>query len=201
MDEVDGMGAGDRSGMSELIQMIKGSLVPIICICNDRQDSKIRSLVPYCLDLKYRRPTKNMIAKRAVEIGQKEGIAIEMNAAEAIVESCGSDIRQVLNLLQMWSSKQPKGHCSTDNRTSTITYKEIKDRQNEITKDDILRLSIFDATKIIIEGPRNVPKNDWKSANESLYRRCDAFFIVNNLLCELDFNFPLSISLQFTSCI
>jgi replication factor C subunit 1 len=32
------MGAGDRSGMSELIQMIKGSLVPIICICNDRQD-------------------------------------------------------------------------------------------------------------------------------------------------------------------
>jgi replication factor C subunit 1 len=98
------MGAGDRSGMSELIQMIKGSLVPIICICNDRQDPKIRTLASYCLDLKYRRPTKNMIARRAVEIGQKEGIGIEVNAAEAIVESCGNDIRQVLNLLQMWSS-------------------------------------------------------------------------------------------------
>ncbi len=36
MDEVDGMGAGDRSGMSELIQMIKKSKVPIVskvCIC------------------------------------------------------------------------------------------------------------------------------------------------------------------------
>jgi len=32
MDEVDGMGAGDRSGMSELIQMIKKSKVPIVSI-------------------------------------------------------------------------------------------------------------------------------------------------------------------------
>ena len=43
MDEVDGMGAGDRSGMAELIQMIKKSKVPIICICNDRQSTKILS--------------------------------------------------------------------------------------------------------------------------------------------------------------
>lgn len=178
MDEVDGMGAGDRSGMSELIQMIKGSLVPIICICNDRQDPKIRTLASYCLDLKYRRPTKNMIAKRAVEIGQNEGITIEMNAAEAIAESCGNDIRQVLNLLQMWSSNRSKDQQTTTTTSSTITYKEIKERQQEVIKDDILRLSIFDATKIIVEGPRNVIKNDWKSANESLFRRCDAFFMV-----------------------
>ena len=32
MDEVDGMGAGDRSGMSELIQMIKKSKVPIVSV-------------------------------------------------------------------------------------------------------------------------------------------------------------------------
>lgn len=32
MDEVDGMGAGDRSGMSELIQMIKHSKVPIVSL-------------------------------------------------------------------------------------------------------------------------------------------------------------------------
>ena len=30
MDEVDGMGAGDRSGMSELLLMIKKSKVPIV---------------------------------------------------------------------------------------------------------------------------------------------------------------------------
>jgi replication factor C subunit 1 len=36
MDEVDGMSAGDRGGITELIQIIKNSKIPIICICNDR---------------------------------------------------------------------------------------------------------------------------------------------------------------------
>jgi len=176
MDEVDGMGAGDRSGISELIKMIKESLVPIICICNDRQSPKIRSLVSYCLDLKYRRPTKSMIAKRAVEIGREEGMMVELNAAEAVAESCGNDIRQVLNMLQMWSCKK------SDNRgqnggSADMTYKEVKDRQHEVNKDDVLRLSIFDATKIIIEGPRGVVKGDSKSAYESLSKRCEAFFM------------------------
>jgi hypothetical protein len=37
MDEVDGMGGSNRGGVAELILLIKGSRVPIICICNDRQ--------------------------------------------------------------------------------------------------------------------------------------------------------------------
>lgn len=36
MDEVDGMSSGDRGGVSAIIQMIKNSKIPIICICNDR---------------------------------------------------------------------------------------------------------------------------------------------------------------------
>ena len=99
MDEVDGMGAGDRSGMSELIKLIKTSKVPIICICNDRQSQKVRSLAGYCLDLRFKRPIKTVIARRAMRIGQDEGMKIEQNAAEAIAESCGNDIRQVLNCL------------------------------------------------------------------------------------------------------
>ena len=106
MDEVDGMGAGDRSGMSELIQMIKKSKTPIICICNDRQSQKLKSLLPYCMDLKYSRPNKNSLANRAMRIAQMEGLSVERNAAEAIAESCGNDVRQVLNLLQMWAQKK-----------------------------------------------------------------------------------------------
>uniref|UniRef100_A0A914V1T0 AAA+ ATPase domain-containing protein n=1 Tax=Plectus sambesii TaxID=2011161 RepID=A0A914V1T0_9BILA len=45
MDEVDGMsGNQDRAGIQELIAMIKSSKIPILCICNDRQAQKIRSL-------------------------------------------------------------------------------------------------------------------------------------------------------------
>ena len=36
MDEVDGVGAGDRGGIAALIKVIKSSKTPIICICNDR---------------------------------------------------------------------------------------------------------------------------------------------------------------------
>lgn len=54
MDEVDGMaGNEDRGGVAELINLIKHTKIPIICICNDRQHPKIRSLVHYCLDLRF----------------------------------------------------------------------------------------------------------------------------------------------------
>ena len=53
MDEVDGVGAGDRGGIAALIKVIKSSKTPIICICNDRQSQKLASLVNHCYDLKF----------------------------------------------------------------------------------------------------------------------------------------------------
>ena len=211
MDEVDGMGAGDRSGMSELIQMIKKSKVPIvskcvhvincvlllsihapqsyplllashvfyatsmvqICICNDRSSPKMKSLVPYCMDLKYSRPTKMVIAKRAVEIGRREGMNVEINAAEAMAESCGNDIRQVLNSLQMWSCNSK----TNTNNNNNLTYRELKERQYEINKDEVLRVSMFDACRTIVEGSRGLAGADAKAVTSSLMKRTDAYFV------------------------
>ncbi len=53
MDEVDGLGQGDRGGIAALIKIIKETKTPIICICNDRQDRKLMSLVNHCYDLKF----------------------------------------------------------------------------------------------------------------------------------------------------
>ncbi|VEU33706.1 unnamed protein product [Pseudo-nitzschia multistriata] len=173
MDEVDGMGGGDRSGISELIQMIKKSKTPIICICNDRQSQKIKSLLPYCMDLRYSRPTKNSLANRAVRIAEMEGLVVERNAAEAIAESCGNDVRQVLNLLQMWAQKK---HVGGENDNS-LTYKKLKDRGRSIQKDEMLRVSLFDAAKLIVEGPRDLQQADDKAKLDSLFKRLDAFFV------------------------
>lgn len=68
MDEVDGVGAGDKGGIRALIDVIKASKVPIICICNDRQNRKLASLVSHCYDLKFQRPTVNAIEKRISKI-------------------------------------------------------------------------------------------------------------------------------------
>ncbi len=173
MDEVDGMGAGDRNGMAELIKIIKSSRVPIICICNDRQSQKIRSLVPYCLDLRFRRPSKSVIANRAINVASKEGLLVERNAAEAIAESCGNDVRQVLNCLQMWASQ---------GNQDRMTYKALKDRENLINKDDILRVNIFDATKMIVEGRKGLNDADNRAQMDSFYKRNDAFFVDYSLM-------------------
>lgn len=54
MDEVDGMGGNaDRGGIAELIQFIRKTQIPIICICNDRNNQKIRNLANYCFDLRF----------------------------------------------------------------------------------------------------------------------------------------------------
>lgn len=36
MDEVDGMSSSDKGGIRSLIEIIKKTKIPIICICNDR---------------------------------------------------------------------------------------------------------------------------------------------------------------------
>lgn len=62
MDEVDGMaGNEDRGGIQELIALIKNTKIPIICLCNDRNHPKIRSLVNYCFDLRFNRPRVEQI--------------------------------------------------------------------------------------------------------------------------------------------
>lgn len=103
MDEVDGMSAGDRGGMNELIQLIKKTRIPIICICNDRNSQKVRSLSNYCMDLRFRRPDSRQIYPRISEICKKENISIGQNVLEQLVSSTHGDIRQILALLSNWS--------------------------------------------------------------------------------------------------
>jgi replication factor C subunit 1 len=62
MDEVDGMaGNEDRGGIAELIGLVKVSKIPIICICNDRQHPKIRSLANHVFDLRFMKPRVEQI--------------------------------------------------------------------------------------------------------------------------------------------
>ena len=81
--------------------IIKKTKIPIICIANDRQSQKLKSLVNYCYDLKFTKPDKRQISHRMLKICENEGLNCEMNALEYICESCGNDIRQCLNFIEM----------------------------------------------------------------------------------------------------
>ena len=114
-----------------------------------------------------------VIAKRAVEIGRREGMNVEINAAEAMAESCGNDIRQVLNSLQMWSCNSK----TNTNNNNNLSYRELKERQYEINKDEVLRVSMFDACRTIVEGSRGLAGADAKTVTSSLMKRTDAYFV------------------------
>jgi replication factor C subunit 1 len=102
MDEVDGMGAGDRGGNQELIALIKKTQLPVICICNDRQKATVKSLANYCEDVRFNRPGAADIASRLRVILQHEGfVHVDQAALQQLCASVNNDIRQVLNLLQM----------------------------------------------------------------------------------------------------
>ena len=105
MDEVDGMSAGDRGGVQELVRVIPKTRVPIICICNDRESPKVRTLASKCYDLVFARPPawasvwrvsgRGAAVSRLLYVCKQEGVAVEKAAVEELVEATNGDIRQV----------------------------------------------------------------------------------------------------------
>ncbi|KAK2975641.1 hypothetical protein RJ640_021086 [Escallonia rubra] len=148
MDEVDGMSAGDRGGVADLIASIKISKIPIICICNDRYHQKLKSLVNYCLLLSFRKPTKQqyekniqyekktpfarfrdaeniMMAKRLMQVANAEGLQVNEIALEELAERVNGDMRMALNQLQYMSLSM-----------SVIKYDDIRQRLLSSSKDE-----------------------------------------------------------------
>ncbi len=114
MDEVDGMSTGDRGGIQELIRIIKTTQTPIICICNDRESPKVRSLASSCYDLTFSKPPKfsfdnyltssSAVINRLRYICNQEALPLTHSQLAQLVEATDGDIRQCLNKLQIVAS-------------------------------------------------------------------------------------------------
>uniref|UniRef100_A0A2K6MCM3 Replication factor C subunit 1 n=1 Tax=Rhinopithecus bieti TaxID=61621 RepID=A0A2K6MCM3_RHIBE len=157
MDEVDGMaGNEDRGGIQELIGLIKHTKIPIICMCNDRNHPKIRSLVHYCFDLRFQRPRVEQIKGAMMSIAFKEGLKIPPPAMNEIILGANQDIRQVLHNLSMW--------CA---RSKALTYDQAKADSLRAKKD--IKMGPFDvARKVFAAGE--------ETAHMSLMDKSDLFF-------------------------
>jgi replication factor C subunit 1 len=128
IDEVDCIASGSTS---ELIKIIKNSIVPIICICNDTSKESTRNLSKHCLFLKFQRPTYIEIRNRIKQILFEENLHFNDLDIENLIKTSGNDIRQVINSLQFWGSP-----CNS--------LLNVKDSQ--------LRLNLFDATKAVFSS-------------------------------------------------
>ena len=109
MDEVDGIsGNEDRGGLQQLVQLIKRSSVPVICIANDVSKPNMKTLKSYVVQMPWRRPTPDQIVPRISAIAQAEGLDVDVNALKKLIESTHTDIRQSINFLQMYAKTHRK---------------------------------------------------------------------------------------------
>ena len=99
MDEVDGMSAGDRGGVGALAAVCKKTEIPMILICNDRRQPKMKPFDYVTFDLGFKRPTTDQIRSRIMTIAYREGLKMPKNVVDALIEGTNADIRQVVNMV------------------------------------------------------------------------------------------------------
>ncbi|KAF2143270.1 uncharacterized protein K452DRAFT_225503 [Aplosporella prunicola CBS 121167] len=99
MDEVDGMSAGDRGGVGALAAVCKKTQIPMILICNDRRQPKMKPFDFVTFDLPFRRPTTDQIRSRIMTIAFREGLKLPKQVVDALIEGSNADIRQVVNMI------------------------------------------------------------------------------------------------------
>ncbi|KAL6746133.1 hypothetical protein V8C86DRAFT_3150089 [Haematococcus lacustris] len=138
MDEVDGMSGGDRGGVADLIQTIKTSKIPIICIANDKYNQKLRSLRNHCLELDWHRPTEEQVARRLQGIAGSEGLKVNEATLKQMARAAGSDLRLVLGQLQMVRL-----------RAAALTYDEVKGQLSNSKDAD---MSPFECSRKLLDG-------------------------------------------------
>ena len=101
MDEVDGMSAGDRGGVGALAAVCKKTNIPMILICNDRRQPKMKPFDHITYDMPFRKPTTDQVRARIMTILFRENMKdqIPMNVVNALIEGSRADIRQIINML------------------------------------------------------------------------------------------------------
>lgn len=134
MDEVDGM---DRGGSASLLALLKKTMVPIICICNDRQKDSVKSLANYCIDLKFRKLTVQQIEKRIGRIARDEGLKLDSNVMGQVVAGTQGDVRQILTLLSTWKLKGDR-----------VSYDQSKNLMKSAEKNT--NLTVFEAIDALL---------------------------------------------------
>ena len=142
MDEVDGMSTGDRGGIGELARVIASCAFPIICIANERGTPRLRPLASCCLDIRFQRPTKTVIAKALYErVVKAEKLSYTVAQVEELCERNGNDIRSVINALQFSAASLIGG--GKDPHSLQLKAG---------TKDELQRVDAFSATGRLIGG-------------------------------------------------
>jgi len=91
--------------ISTLTECIKETLIPIICICDNRYDQSIKPLLNYCFDIKLVKASYDEVYKLIYKVVTTENIKISKSGVDKLYEQANGDIRYILNALQLYNKK------------------------------------------------------------------------------------------------
>ncbi len=134
VDEVDGMGKGDRGGKKIINQVLKETRFPIILTANDAYASGMQSIRNKCKVVELGNVHTNSVAARLRDICEEEGVEYEDGALKSIARRADGDLRSAINDLESVAQK------------GSVTKEDVKTLGYRETERDI-----FEALKIIFK--------------------------------------------------
>jgi replication factor C subunit 1 len=128
--------SGDYGFISILTECIKETQIPIVCICDDRYDQKIKPVLNYCFDIKLGKPSYDEVYRLIYKVVTTESIKIGKTGVDRLYEQANGDIRYILNTLQLGIKK---GDTSKNIQSSNIFDTAGKLLSMDLTIDDKLK--------------------------------------------------------------
>jgi replication factor C subunit 1 len=106
--------SADYGFISSLVECIKDTKIPIICICDNRYDQSLKPILNYCFDIKMTKPTYQDVYTLIYKVVASEKIKIKESEIKDLYEQSNGDIRFILNTLQFGQRKCKKNIESTN---------------------------------------------------------------------------------------
>ena len=109
----------DYGFISSLTECIKETNIPIVCICDNRFDKSIKSILNYCFDIKMKKPSYEDTYRLLYNVVITEKIRIKESEIKELYDQSNGDIRFLLNTLQFGIRNSKKNIQSTNIFEST----------------------------------------------------------------------------------
>ena len=154
VDEVDGICAVDRGGLSELLELISITTYPVIITANDIWKNNLSSLRQKAELVEVREINYNIIKDVLINILKKEKLSINDDVLTKIAVKANGDLRAALNDLQ--------------------TASRLKDPSKFVPDERNRRTDIFNALKLVFKGK---PNNDLLKVYDSVDMQIDEIFL------------------------
>lgn len=140
----------DYGFISSLLECIKETNIPIICICDNRYDQSIKTLATYCVDFKMVKPSYDEVYRLIYKVVITEKIRIGESRIKKLYAESNGDIRYILNTLQM-NLKKNDGAKDVSNPNVFDTTKKLLSMDNDINNKYIMYWLNHDIHTLMIQ--------------------------------------------------